>query len=127
MTGETGQLRIPGLSKADFLELCEYVDSRSAVAEPEPVSEGDLGDLGLVTGVLLISIPAVRGLIAYLAFRHRGKSFEQTIEYELPDGTRVRKQLKWRDTSGEPVDAALARELGASTGIPVDALLERLS
>lgn len=69
--------------------------------EDEPIPDGDFGDLGLVTAAVLLSVPVLRGLVARLAYRHRGTSFEQAIEIERPDGTRV-------------------RELASATGMPLD-------
>jgi hypothetical protein len=120
---ETTTIRLAGLNKADVLELYEYVDRQSVTVEDEKIPEGDFGDLGLSAALVLLSIPALKGLIAYLAYRHRGKSFEQTIEIERPDGTREKTVIRWRDTSAEPIDAALARELASSTGIPAEKLL----
>lgn len=118
------RIRLPGLSRADALELAEFVDRSSTSYEEEAVPEGEYGDLGLVTAAVLLSVPALRGLIAFLAYRHRGKTFEQTVEIERPDGTRVRTSVKWRDTSAEPVDVALAKELASTTGIPYDQIAQ---
>lgn len=118
--GSPGKIRLLGLSTADSLELGEFLDDTPVEFEEEPIAEGDFGDLGLVTAAVLLSVPVLRGLVAYLAYRHRGSSFEQVIEIERPDGTRVRTAVKWRDTSTEPLDAAVARELASATGMPLD-------
>ncbi len=117
------KIRLPGLSRADALELTEFVDRSVTSYEEEAVPEGEFGDLGLVTAGVLLSVPVLRGLIAYLAYRHRGKTFEQIIEIERPDGSRVRTTVKWRDTSADPVDVSLAKELASATGIPYDKIV----
>ncbi|SDW51410.1 hypothetical protein SAMN05421504_101790 [Amycolatopsis xylanica] len=117
----TAKFRLPGLSRADALELGEFVDRESVSFDHEPVPDGSFGDLGLVTGV--VAVVALKGLIGYLVYRHRGKSFEQVIEIQHPDGRIERRTVKWRDTSSEPVDAALAKELGSATGIPWERLI----
>lgn len=118
------RMRIPGLTRADGLELAEYVDPGAVRVEAAPLVGGDHGDLGLVTAIVLLSIPALKGFIAYLSMRHQGKSFEQTVEFEHPDGTVERRVLKIRDTSGDQVNADLAKELASMTDFPVAELLK---
>ena len=117
------RIRIPGLSRAEFLELAESIDPAEIDEEEAQVGDERFGDLGLTTAIVLLSIPALKGLVAYLAYRHRGTSFERTVEYEDPDGRRVKETVRWRDTSSEPVDAALAEQLGTATGIDPALLL----
>lgn len=114
------KVRLPGLSRSDALELGEFVDRGSIEFQQEPVPDGSFGDLGLVTGAVILteSVLALKGLVSYLAYRHRGKSFEQVVEIEHADGRIERRTLKWRDTSSEPIDAALAKELSTATGLP---------
>jgi hypothetical protein len=111
-------LRLPGLSRSDALELGEFVGPVEYLQEPVP--DGSFGDLGLVTGVVAVSLIAVKGLATYLAYRHRGKSFEQVIEIEHAGGRIERRTVKWRDTTGEPIDAAVAKELSSAAGLPWD-------
>ncbi|MFC0434877.1 hypothetical protein [Kutzneria buriramensis] len=110
------KLRLPGLSRSDALELGEFVGPVEFLQEPVP--DGSFGDLGLVTGVVAVSAIALKGMVSYLAYRHRGKSFEQVIEIEHADGRIERRTVKWRDTSSEPIDAAVAKELSSATGLP---------
>ncbi|WP_370949612.1 hypothetical protein AB5J62_19250 [Amycolatopsis sp. cg5] len=116
----TAKFRLPGLSRADALELGEFADDDAISFHHDPVPDGNFGDLGLVTGI--VAVAALKGLIGYLVYRHRGKSFEQVIEIEHPDGRIERRSVKWRDTSSEPIDAALAKQLGSAVGIPWDRL-----
>lgn len=117
------KLRLPGLSRSDALELGEFVDRGAIAFHHEPVPEGSFGDLGVVTGAVAVSVIALRGMVSYLAYRHRGKSFEQVFEIEHPDGRIERRTVKWRDTSSEPIDSALAKELASATGIPWDKMV----
>ncbi|MFF4485980.1 hypothetical protein ACFY0F_05690 [Streptomyces sp. NPDC001544] len=112
------KIRLPGLSRSDALELGEFVDREAIVFRNDPVPEGSFGDLGMVTVELVASAIALKGMVSYLVYRHRGKSFEQVVEIEHPDGRVERRTVKWRDTSSEPIDSALAKELGSATGIP---------
>jgi hypothetical protein len=116
-------IRLPRLTRAEYLELREFLGTTQVEREEEPVEEGELGELALATAVIVATIPAVKALVAYLAFRHRGKSFEQVIELETPEGARFKKTIRWRDTSSEPVDVALAKELASTVGVDVGSVL----
>lgn len=120
----TGAVHLAGLSKADAIELAEFVDRENTTFADEGLSDGDFGDIGALTAIVVLSIPALRGLVAYLAYRYRGKSFEQTIEVERADGTRVRTTITWRDTSSEPIDASIARDLASLSGIPLEQIVD---
>lgn len=115
-------LRISGLTDDEAIELEEAVGRDAVRLEREPIPEGTFGDLGLVTGAVLISAVALKGLVAYLMLRHRGKSFEEKVEVETKKGRFVRT-VTWRDTSGEPVDVALAAALSDVPGLDAGALL----
>jgi hypothetical protein len=114
------KLRIPGMSRSDSLELTEFVDRESVTLDLDGIPDGTFGDLGVVTATVVVSPFALKAFIAYLVYRHRGKSFEQNIETVYPDGRIERRTVKYRDTSGEPIDTALAKELSSATGIPLD-------
>ncbi|MGW0769275.1 hypothetical protein [Streptomyces sp. NPDC002676] len=117
------KLRLSGLSRSDALELGEFVDRGAIAFHHEPVPEGSFGDLGVVTVELVASAIALKGMVSYLLYRHRGKSFEQVVEIEHPDGRIERRTVKWRDTSSEPIDSALVKELASATGIPWDKMV----
>ncbi|MGW7261209.1 hypothetical protein [Streptomyces sp. NPDC054834] len=117
------KVRLPGLSRSDALELGEFVDRGAIALHHEPVPEGSFGDLGVVTVVVAASAYTLKGMVSYLLYRHRGTSFEKVVEIEHPDGRIERITLKWRDTSSEAIDSALASKLASATGIPWDKMV----
>jgi hypothetical protein len=118
-------LRLPELTLDEGLEVEEMLGSDVVTLEREPVQEGAFGDLGLTAAVIVLTAMTLKGFVSYLALRHRGKSFEQTVIVETPEEKRV-TTIKWKDSTGEPLEAAVVEAL-ASPGFDVAALLEQAS
>jgi hypothetical protein len=125
MDPQAAVLRLPGLTDDAAIELEEVVGKDVVTLEREEIPEGAFGDLGLTTAIVLLSAVALRGLTSYLVLRHRGKSFKQKIEVVTATGDRVITEVDWKDSSGEPVEAALAEALGSVPGLDAAALLGR--
>jgi hypothetical protein len=116
-------LRIDGLKKADFLEMSEFVDPDALSSETTSVGEGNVGELATLAVVVVVSAVALKGFVAYLMYRHRGESFEETIEIESPEGAKVKRTIRYRKSEGEPGDVAVARELSNLSGLPLKEII----
>jgi hypothetical protein len=117
---EVVALRVPGLSKAERLELAEFLEPGAVSFEDQRVPEGSLGEITLATAVIIASAMALKGFVAYLVYRWKDKEdvLELDIEEQRADGTRLKKRLRVRRTEGERPEDAIARELGSPPGLP---------
>jgi hypothetical protein len=126
MTEPAQRIRLLDLDKAEALELGEFVGAEAITLEEQPPPPGSFGELTLAIAAVYVTVKAVSGLIRYFAAKHAGESFEEKIEIELPDGTRVKRRIRYRKTPDEPVLVGLARELADLTGLDPGSLLEGL-
>jgi len=114
---EEAILRLEGLSRADMLELSEYLPDADVHYEEQGIPEGSLGALPLVAAVVVVSVVALKGLVTFLAYRYGGTTEEREIEVRRPDGTRVRATVRFRQVGTHQQEAELARTLSDLTGL----------
>jgi len=85
---ETSQfIRIPGLSKLDYLELKENLENIDVRFEDEKMKGGQHGEL-LTTAVILLSISAVKLLGLWLVKNRDRNRIKKKIEIIGADGSR---------------------------------------
>lgn len=123
---EATRILLPDLDKADALEVREYVGAGDVAVEERPTPPGQFGELVLATVAVTVTVAAIKGLIRYFGDKHRGKSFEEQLELELPDGTRMRWKLRYDERQGEAPAVALAKQLAEATGVAADVVLQGL-
>ena len=117
------EIRIGGLDKADVLELGEYVPEDAVEVEEQETPPGAFGELATATAIVLVSAMALKGFVAWLAYRSRGKKVEYEIEVRDEDGKVVKHTLKSHDYGDGSADAELAKQLSSITGFDAQALL----
>ncbi len=97
--------RIRGLTKLDQRQL-----SDPGITFTEERLDGhDHGEV--VTLVAIVASSAITALAAYFLRKHRGESFEESVEEVRADGTVKRRVVKYSKSSSEPPDAAVLRQL----------------
>jgi hypothetical protein len=121
------EIAIHGLSKADALELAEFVPPEELQIEEQPTPEGSFGELALATAIIFASAAALKAYVAYLAHKERGDEIDQELEVVHQDGRRERTRLRVRRRSTDPISADAARELSSITGFPAEVLLPQPS
>lgn len=90
---EDTKLRLYGLNRLDKRELQQELDP-SLLSFEEPVAEGgEHGELVTVTAIVLVGIVSLRLLAAWLLKTRRSEKLNETVEIELPNGTRIKKTL----------------------------------
>ncbi|MGN6187881.1 MAG: hypothetical protein ACTHOE_03190 [Conexibacter sp.] len=110
-------IELPGLTKADALELRDDVGQRDARLEERAIPSGAYGELATITLVVVATAKAVEAVARYLAARRgaRGSVVSHTITLRYPDGSERTETLSWKvDADESPLDAVTA----ALEGLP---------
>lgn len=123
---EVAEIRVPGLSRAEVLELQELLDPGLVRMEERPVPEGTFGELALATAVVICAPYVLKALISFLAYRYSGTSVTREIELVRPDGTRIHEKVSFRQVGVQANEVALARTLGDLTGIDPKSLIDEV-
>lgn len=101
-------LRVRGLTKLDKKQLSDP----GITFTEETLDDHAHGEV--VTLVAIVTTSAIGALAAYFLRKHRGESFEETVEEVRPDGTIKRRVVKYSKSSSEAPDAAVIAQLRGS-------------
>jgi hypothetical protein len=124
MTSPAARLELSGLDNLDLAELQQELQkagisletSRQAGAQTaeQPHRHGELG-----TALIILAVtPAVLGVVSlWLARKHDGEEFEETVTTVAPDGTRSERMVKYKRSASEAPEAAILSELRRVTGL----------
>jgi hypothetical protein len=100
------------LTQGECFELLKFGTEDEVRFADEPVPDEAAGEIALATALVIGSVVGLKALAQFLLWRHRGESFEETIEITDPNGAKTKRKIVWR--KGEAND-------------PEDALIERLT
>lgn len=102
-------IHLAGLSYLDKAELEAYIDDDRMKFHERPVAKGTYGEPATLIGIALVSVPVIKGIIAWLLkSRHHGE-VEKQVEYIAADGATKRTTIRVRfDSSTAPEQEILA-------------------
>lgn len=122
MDGSTGAVRLLGHTRADALEVGEFVGSGNAEFEDQPILDGSSGDIALGAIAILATAAALKGLVAYIIARYPPKAHTTLVFERVRDGETSRITIKTEQIDGD-LATGLAEKLGSFAGIPVAEIL----
>jgi hypothetical protein len=115
-------VRLLGTTRADTLEIGEYIGRENVSFEDQPIMERSSGEIALGAAAILASAVALKGLIAYLVARYRPEEHVRLIFERERNGERDRLVIETDSIKGG-LEAGLAEQLGSFSGIPVREIL----
>jgi hypothetical protein len=122
MSEPTTSLLLIGATRADALEIGEYAGAQNVSFREQGIMDGSSGDIALGAVAIVATVVALRGLIAYLAARHRPEERTKYTFEQVRDGETKRITIDSSSIKG-PFENGLATELATFSGIPVNELL----
>lgn len=108
-------LRLDGLNQTDKIRLRSELPPESVTFARQPTPAGAHGEIALTVAVIALSAVALKGFVAYLVARHGTDEFEETVEIERQDGSKLKRTIRRR--SSEPISDAVVHELSTVPGL----------
>jgi hypothetical protein len=121
MSSTIAEIRVPGLTKLDKLEIDEYLDAGSVRFENESMPGGKHGEL-LTIAVVAATIIGLRGLAAWLLKDREHNRIRKRIEIVHADGTTHIETIDMDLSASQAPKAAILKELAKLTDIDIAAL-----
>jgi hypothetical protein len=118
----TETIRIQGLGNLDAVELQDLLSSTGISVEGTAHPPGKLQEIGTITLVLGVTIPALGVLAAWLLKPRQFRELNLDLEIERSDGTRTRVKLGTRSSSEEPPSEEIIDKISSITQMPADQL-----
>jgi hypothetical protein len=116
--GDDPTFAVYGLSQGDRFELSRRVPAELVAFEDEPVPDDSAGEIALATAIVIGSAVGLKAFAQFLLWRHRGESFEETVDITRPDGTKVKSRLKWRKADPGSAEAEVVARLTSLADVP---------
>jgi hypothetical protein len=104
-----------GLTQGERYELSKLASGDTVRFVDEPVPEESAGEIALATALVIGAVVGLKALAQFLLWRHRGESFEETIEITYADGTKIKRKVVWRKGESTDPEADLVRTLTSLT------------
>lgn len=111
MAEKQATFEVHGLTQGERFQLLTLATSDAVRFVDEPVPEEAAGEIALATALIIGSIVGLKALAQFLLWRHRGESFEETLEITAPDGMKQKRTIKWRKGETKDPEAALVENL----------------
>lgn len=112
MSKEITELRFPGLTELDVIELEDTFDASMIRFESQTIEGDRYGEPATITAIIILSLAALKVLSAWLMKNRQTKHFEQTVELIHKDGTREIKAIKLDLSKSTAPEAELVKQLG---------------
>lgn len=100
-----------GLTQGERYELSKLASGESVSFVDEPVPEESAGEIALATALVIGTVAGLKAFAQFLLWRHRGESFEETIEVTGPDGGKIKRKVVWRKGEADDPAEGLVKQL----------------
>lgn len=122
MNEQAIEIRIPGLTKLDQLELKKQLGSEDIRFEEALVDDGDHGELATVTAIVIVTLAALKALSVWAA-RTGTDITTTTVTETVDEHGRPQKVTETCIIKSTGVDAEALKQLGTATNVDVSPLL----
>ena len=119
---DSTSLIIHDLSTLDQLELQGQFSPDEIRFDQQKTDNTMLGDIGVVTAIVIISLGALRALSIYLVKKSDKRSFKKRIEVEDANGNRKSIEIEFDSNSSEPAEKQIYQQLAQACSIDLGQL-----
>jgi hypothetical protein len=113
-----------GLDKLDEKELADEIGPDDVKFDTIKVPGGTYGEPGTIIAIIIISIPVIKALTAWLMKKRRKKTVSITSEIEHPDGRKERNSVDIDVSSSDPGE--VMKQLGPAFKIDPGVIVKAL-